>query len=83
MVRGEGEFWGWHDFQRLKARSCVADDIESDGIPPRNWAKKMTFLNELTSSGQAVSAVLAITARPQFWCRMTPLPTSRSVRRLE
>jgi hypothetical protein len=31
MVMGEGELWGWHDFQRLKALTIR----ESDGVPPR------------------------------------------------
>ena len=79
MVTGEGELLGWHNFQRLKAGSrVVADHTRIRRGSTSKLAKKMTFLFELTSSGQAVSAVVAITARPQFWCRMTPLPTQSS-----
>ena len=79
MVTGEGELLGWHNFQRLKARSrVVADHTRIRRGSTSKLAKKMTFLFELTSSGQAVSAVVAITARPQFWCQMTPLPTQSS-----
>ena len=63
---------------RAASPGKVSKMVNSAALAFSKLAKKKPFLYQLTSSGQAVSAVVAITARPQFWCRMTPLPTQSS-----
>ena len=57
MVTGDGELWGWHDFQRVEARSrVVADDTQIRRRSTSKLAKKITFLNEFTGSVHVTAA---------------------------
>jgi len=57
MGTGEGEFWGCHDFQRLKARSRgVADHTRIRRGPTSKLAKKIAFLNQCMGSLHRLAA---------------------------